>query len=313
MIISPAPNPKPKPHQLLAPILAAEVVAPQHFLFSLHAPAIAIQAQAGQFLHVLPRDNFSYDPFLRRAFSILDARPESGEIDILFRAGGKGTTRLSKSTIGEYLDVIGPLGRPFDLSLFHVKHDEGQQNLKPILVGGGVGVPPLVFLAKSFVKAGISPVAVIGARRGVEVLGVQRLEEWGIETRVCTEDGSAGQMGRVTGPLEVELQKSANPQGRSQGQPQVVIYACGPLPMLRAVADLAKRFGVPCQVSMEENMPCGIGVCNGCVVAMKTGETGTRGVMTDSSSGSEREDERYQRICVTGPAVWADRVEWEAI
>lgn len=299
----------------MATILAFQEVAPRHFLMTLSAPNVARAARAGQFVHVLPREARLFDPLLRRAFSIMAARPDTGEIDILFRVEGSGTAQIAAKSAGESLDLIGPLGQPFDLRLFHVKQPEHERQLtpkadillpvewessadiRPVLVGGGVGVPPLIFLGKTFRAARLEPLTLIGARSAAEVLGVAQLGELRIETRVATDDGSDGHTGRVTELLEIALQNG----------PRAVVYACGPLPMLRAVAALSARYQAPCQVSLEENMPCGIGVCNGCVVAMKVGASSHQSAAQNAS-----DYERYQRVCVAGPALWADRVDWEA-
>ncbi len=244
------------------------------------------------------------------------------EIDILFRVEGRGTAQIAGKHRGETLDVLGPLGQPFDLSLFHVKQDENQGGRQgdeqsgnraiemgvrtPILVAGGVGVPPMVFLGATLKAMGIEPLMLIGARSAGEFLGLDDFRQLQIETRTATDDGSAGHAGRVTQLLEFALQT----------QPRAVVYACGPLPMLRAVAQMAARFGAACQVSLEENMPCGIGVCNGCVVAMKA--DAEAGCETEGESQKEKANlkggdyGRYRRICVAGPALWANEVDWEA-
>lgn len=270
---------------VLAPLVCIQNVAPLHFQLSFAAPAIAARAQAGQFVHVLPRAATACDPLLRRAFSILGVR--GAEVDILFRVEGRGTLELSTLRGGDVLDVIGPLGRPFDLTPFHVK-----QPPLALLVGGGVGVPPLIFLAQTLRARQEQPLCLIGARTQADVLGATELAEIGVEARIATDDGSLGHAGRVTDLLENAL--SALPPERSG-----VVYACGPFPMLKAVAKVAARFGARAQVSLEENMPCGIGVCNGCVVAMKP-----------SSESSDYG--RYRRICIEGPAIWAHEIDWEA-
>lgn len=298
----------PLPQQLLARVISNRNVAPQHFSMEFLAPHIAQNAQAGQFVHVLPREAHGCDPLLRRAFSIMVTRGDG--IEILFRVGGNGTLRLSQVRAGETLDVLGPLGQPFDKELFHVKQEGGALR-RPILIGGGVGVPPMVFLGKTFKETGFEPLMLLGARGADEVLATDEFRALGVETRIATDDGSLGHQGRVTDLLEVALQSSAPTLVSSLPPdsllPQAVIYACGPLPMLRAVAAMAARFGVPCQVSLEENMPCGIGVCNGCVVAMKQDKASTTDKAADSEYG------RYRRICVAGPAVWASEVDWEAV
>lgn len=264
----------------LAPVVANMNVAPRHFAMILDAPDIAATAQAGQFVHVLTRDASNRDPFLRRAFSIMAVR--APHIEILFRVEGRGTAWLSEVQAGETVDLLGPLGNPFDLAPFHVK-----QGLQPILVGGGVGVPPMVFLGETLKQAGHEPLAIVGARSKPEVLCEPQFANLAIECRVATEDGSHGRLGRVTNLLEEALQEN----------PEAVVYSCGPWPMLRAVAAVAEKYGALCQVSMEENMPCGVGVCNGCVVATQP-------------SGQSTDFERYRRVCIEGPAMWSTEIDW---
>jgi dihydroorotate dehydrogenase electron transfer subunit len=188
--------------------------------------------------------------------------------------------------VGDIIDLLGPLGRPFDLSIFHGKQEDLPT---PILVGGGVGVPPMVALGETLTRMNLAPLAIIGARSAPEILCEVQFAALGITPLITTEDGSLGRAGRVTALLEEALERDRN----------AVVYSCGPFPMLRAVAALAACYGARCQVSMEENMPCGIGVCNGCVVAMLAGD----------SNASDYE--RYRRICIEGPAVWADEIDWE--
>ena len=293
------PQPSPRTAQMVA-VLETRNVAPQHFLLTLQAPLIAAQARAGQFVHILPRNLAGSDPFLRRAFSIMAVEKET--IQVLFRTQGRGTAFLSQARRGDVLDVLGPLGQPFDLAPFHVKHhvqSAARSVATPtaILVGGGVGVPPLVFLGKTLRAMGCEVEAVIGARTATDILGEADFQECEIPVHVATDDGSRGHQGRVTHLLELSLDRVAQNSGS-----EAVVYACGPWPMLKAVAEVASRRKTRCQVSMEENMPCGIGVCNGCVVEMKNENPNTGRI------GSEYD--RYQRICVAGPAVWADEIEW---
>jgi dihydroorotate dehydrogenase electron transfer subunit len=264
----------------LAPVISNTNVAPRHYAMILEAPKIASVARAGQFVHVLTRDASNRDPFLRRAFSIMAVREP--HIEILFRVEGRGTAWLSEVEPGQVVDLLGPLGNPFDLEPFHVK-----QGLQPILVGGGVGVPPMVFLGETLKEQGLEPLAIVGARSQAEVLCEPQFANLAIPCLIATEDGSQGRQGRVTLLLEEALTEN----------PNSVVYSCGPWPMLHAVAAVAARFGALCQVSMEENMPCGIGVCNGCVVAMKQESEGT-------------DFERYRRVCIEGPAMWATEIDW---
>lgn len=276
-----------------------------YYCLTVKAPHVALSARAGQFIHVLPRTSESNDPLLRRAFSIMQAKNE--QIDILFRVGGPGTRLLAQKNIGEEVDFLGPLGLPFaqmDLTL---------SNSTVIMVGGGIGVPPMVMLGRQLSDENPTRDVemLIGARTNGDVLCVDFFDKYGIPVEIATDDGSVGQRGQVTQLLKERLRtigerKRSNivfaterQEERSQNasgfRNDVVVYACGPWPMLRAVARLCSDFQVPCQVSMEENMPCGIGVCNGCVVPMLNGDN---------------EYSMYRRTCIEGPPMWAHQIKW---
>jgi dihydroorotate dehydrogenase electron transfer subunit len=280
----PGENTLPVVHDLT--IMAQTEVAPEHFRLTLNSTYIARQAKAGQFVHILPRAANTRDPLLRRAFSILSVKGDS--FDVLYRVSGRGTSCMSKWDAGETVSVLGPLGKPFP-SLAEYS----------LLVGGGVGVPPLAMLASS--AQGQKVVALIGARTASDVIAVQDLTEYGAAVEVATDNGSAGHHGFVTELLREKLEQAAK-SGESPIQPTV--YSCGPLPMLQRVAALCRDFNVQCYVSLEEAMPCGIGVCNGCVVPIH-------------SSAHEDADTvdgyaRYKRICIDGPVLPAQDVDWSA-
>lgn len=292
MTLSPLQNEKPTPTRRFwrTPILGKTEVAPRHFQLRLGAPGLAQLARPGQFLHVksqpiaLETSISSFgDPLLRRAFSIMAADDEA--VEILFRVEGQGTALLAGAHVGEFLDILGPLGQGFDIGLFHVKHNTP----RAILVGGGVGVPPLVFLAAHLKTLGANICAILGARTGEDVLCEKEFADLDVPTEVCTDDGSRGLHGRVTDLLKPHLQK-----------PNALVLACGPLLMLRAVAELCQTSGQQCQVSLEENMPCGVGVCNGCVVRVRP------------HFSPESDDYRlYRRICVEGPVCRGEEIDWE--
>ena len=293
-------------------------VAPRHFTLRLAAPQLASNALPGQFVHVLTRPQAtadaptfgSFDPLLRRAFSIMDVDAEQGTVELLFRVEGRGTALLSSARVGDTIDLIGPLGQPFDLSpfgigassggMFHVKQREFA-HARALVVGGGVGVPPLVFLGVILSDNHVLVEALIGARGCDEVIGKAAFEQMGIAVQVATDDGSVGHRGRVTELLQRELARDD----------RAVVYACGPWPMLRAVAAICEQAEVPCQVSLEEAMPCGIGVCNGCVVRAKTPFAAPEQPDQEERVGDEWSPyHQYRRICVEGPACWAHEIDW---
>jgi dihydroorotate dehydrogenase electron transfer subunit len=214
---------------------------------------------------------------LRRAFSI--AATQDDTFDIVYRVEGRGTTLLSRHQRGDIMDVLGPLGVPFAPPAAH-----------NILVGGGVGVPPLAMLAAQHrADPTYSMTGIIGARSKDYLVCVDDLEQNGIAVSIATDDGSVGTQGRVTELLEPMLDRLL------PGAERPLVYSCGPLLMLRAVAKLCATYNVPCQVSLEESMPCGVGVCNGCVVPLLHA--------TDDYGA-------YRRICVDGPVMWAHEIAW---
>ena len=265
--------------QTVAPVVFQREVAPRHFRLRLSASEIASQARAGQFVHVLPRPEFLREPLLRRAFSILAV--DGDDFEILYRVEGRGTALMARWKSGDSVDVLGPLGNGF------APLPAAAAAQRAVLVGGGVGVPPLAMLASTRADSH-QIVALVGARSAEEVICREEFETFDVPLRVATDDGSTGHRGLVTDLLKTELETDI----------RAIVYACGPLPMLRAVARLCAQFDVPCQVSLEENMPCGVGVCNGCVVPV---------------AGAGDDFGRYRRICVEGPALWAHEIDWQQL
>jgi dihydroorotate dehydrogenase electron transfer subunit len=242
-----------------------------YFRLAVRAPDIAPLVQPGQFAHVrvLPMK----EALLRRPFSIFQAAGDT--FSILYKNVGNGTERLSRMRAGEELSAIGPLGHGFTIP------QAGGDT--PLLVAGGYGMAALYLLAQRSPQKGI---VFAGGRRRVDILCEKEFQSLGWEVRVTTEDGSHGERGLVTQPLQAELRRNA--AGRK-------LFACGPTPMLKAVAGIAKEFRVPAELSMDEHMCCGVGVCLTCVIPVKTGA-----------------DWEYQRTCTEGPVFDSRRVVWEA-
>ena len=217
------------------------------------------------------------DPLLRRPFSIHRLLHENGVVtgmEILYRVVGNFTGQLAEMKPSETIDLLGPLGHGFSLPA---------ENATPVLAAGGIGVAPLVFLAESLNAAGIRmnhTAVFLGGRSDADILCIDDFSRLGMKVRVATEDGSAGEKGLVTAPLEAYL---------AEHRPGI-IYACGPHGMLEAVYALAARHGIPCEVSIETVMACGLGICMGC--AVKTAD----------------HPEGYRHICKDGPVFEASRV-----
>ncbi|MFA6320275.1 MAG: dihydroorotate dehydrogenase electron transfer subunit [Candidatus Omnitrophota bacterium] len=240
---------------------------------------LAGKAKPGQFVEV--RCSAGSDPLLRRPLGI--HRIIKGGAELLYEVVGKGTDILSQKKKGEELDLIGPLGNGFDVP--------GRKGIA-ILVAGGNGVAPLFALAEKIEKLGWKVKVLIGARHNTHILCEKEFKSLGAEVIVATEDGSKGHKGLVTHLLKTEL------AGAQTGK-VVNVYACGPMGMLKAVANIARDYRAPCQVSLEERMACGVGVCLGCPVKIKIGH------------GINEAGYTYKMVCKDGPVFDAEEVFWE--
>ncbi len=248
-------------------------VAEAVFLICLEAPEIALRARPGQF--VMLRVGRGWEPLLRRPFSICGVR-DTTHILVLYQVVGRGTELLAGRRPGQTLPVLGPLGRGFRLP-------PGTQ--RAILVGGGMGIAPLLFLARTLRQP---PAVFLCGYAAASRVIPGWLFDPGRRPRVVTEDGSAGSAGLVTDHLAAEM--AAYRPGRAE------IYACGPRAMLREVIRLAEKAGLPCQVSLEAVMACGVGACQGCVVRAGTG-TGPA----------------FYRVCRDGPVFAANLLDREEL
>lgn len=234
--------------------------APGYRELVLRAPAAAAAARPGQFLHVLcgepPRGDGAYR-YLRRPVSLFRVDRTAGTVSLLFRVLGEGTRWLAARRPGEAVSALGPLGRGFPVDLF------GGGEAIALLAGGGVGIPPLCFLAGELRRRGVPVRAFLGARGAADLLGEADFARAGVPVAVATDDGSRGHRGFVTDLLAAALDE----------HPQALIFACGPLPMLRAVQGMAAGRAVPAYLSVEERMACGVGACLGCPVKVAAGDT----------------------------------------
>jgi dihydroorotate dehydrogenase electron transfer subunit len=263
------------PRQVFAPILANDEIIADHKVIICEAPIIAALARPGHFVNALTAERT--DPLLRKPFSIYTVDRERGQISLLYSIVGATTQGMAHKIPGDTLDLVGPLGG-------RIFRPDDRPGATHIMVGGGYGVPPLVFLARELQITQVDPklLFIIGARRKDLLLCQTELTAANVDARAATEDGSHGTPGRVTDVLEPVLRERS-------GQP-VTVYCCGPTPMMRAVGDLCQSLGVPCQLSVEVSMPCGIGVCMGCVLDLTDG--------------------RRVRCCVDGPVFEASEVKW---
>ncbi|MBI3323345.1 MAG: dihydroorotate dehydrogenase electron transfer subunit [Candidatus Omnitrophica bacterium] len=271
-------------------------IAPDHYLLRLKSPAAARRARPGQFAHILCGDGGRRGqfpsgavPFLRRPLSIFDADPKRGTFDVIYKVVGLGTAALARIPVGERVDFLGPLGRPFELP---------PAAGAVWLVGGGVGIPPLFFLAKSLVESGrrVRVEAFLGARTKGWVICAPEFRRIGVPVRAATDDGTLGRRGSVVDCWENALRRAEIASPPSGARNDGVAVICGPTPMMAAAARLAARRGIPALVSLEERMGCAMGCCMGCVV-----EVGTEPVHSHA---------RFQRVCTEGPVFDAGEIVW---
>lgn len=236
------------------------------FSIVINAPEITHRAEAGQFVHITCGEA----NLLRRPISICDV--ENDTLRFVFQVKGDGTQWLSMRKVGDVLDILGPLGHGYDCDWL------GE---RPVFIGGGIGVPPMLYTMKCAKRKGLKPAAILGFRNQDAVILEEEFASLG-ETYVATDDGSYGTHGFVTEVLEANIAQFTS------------VCACGPKPMLRAIAQMAKAHDLPCQVSLEERMGCGIGACLVCACQLK-GENG---------------ETKYGHVCKDGPVFNAQEVDW---
>lgn len=232
--------------QTLSPVTRLRSVAPNIFVLSFSAAGIAAQIKPGQFINI--KINEFGLPFLRRPFSVY--RVDGDEIEIIFNVVGLGTTLLSQKRPGDVVDIIGPLGSPYDLA------GDFQTAL---LVGGGLGIAPLPMITSFLTKTKTTLVTFLGARTADQIVPAHL-----VNIQIATDDGSSGFHGTVVDLLRSELDRERYPAPK--------LFACGPHPMLSALAALAGDRDIPCEISLESAMACGIGICQGCPVELRSGE-----------------------------------------
>ena len=267
-----------------APIVSVDHLDGAQHVVRVDCPGIAERALPGSFVHLRCDSQLS----MRRPMSIMRASAEHGWVDILYKSHGEGTRLLASKASGDLLNLIGPIGRPFTLAGYRPR---------PLLIGGGVGIPPMIFLAEHMRRQAerLHPLVLMGSEvpfpfrsrpstmmvQGLPdgVIGAMPLlEDWSIPSRLASQQGFAGCFdGFVTDLARAWLERQAE-------RDNVEIFACGPTPMLRAVAALARDYALPCQISLEEYMACAVGSCAGCTVLVST-PTGPA----------------MKRVCVDGP------------
>ena len=259
----------------------------------LKAPETSAHAKPGQFVHIQCNESI----FMRRPMSIMRSDSKNKMIEILYKVHGAGTDALSNKKIGDKIDLIGPIGQPFKMKSY---------KKRPLLIGGGVGIPPMIFLAEHIKNTtkNLNPLVLMGSEipfpfknQPSKIIinempsdvtaSMTLLEDWKIASRLTSLKDYAGCFGgHVTELADIWLEKLDPDQLE-----EVEIFSCGPTLMLKAVSKLAKKYNLSCQVSLEEYMACAVGGCAGCTVLIKT------------ENGNE-----MKRVCVDGPVFEAKNV-----
>jgi dihydroorotate dehydrogenase electron transfer subunit len=276
-----------------AEVLGHEAHAGDQYLLQVKAPQIADCAKAGQFAHIECGPGLP----MRRPISIMRVDEKKGTVDFLYKVFGEGTRLLAQRKVGETISLLGPIGNRFESHM---------DKPRALLIGGGVGIPPMVFLADTLreVQGAYDPFVIMGSEvpfpfksvpskfmvPGVPadvIAAMPLMEEWGIPSRLASLQGYPGVFeGYVTDLARAWLDALTEDQ-----QKEVAVFACGPHPMLEAVARLAAEYHLPCQVSLEEFMACAVGGCAGCVVEVQTPK-----------------GPAMKRVCVDGPVFEAATV-----
>lgn len=254
-------------------------VGPHYFKLTLLSQYLASHAQPGQFVNV--RCSESFNPLLRRPISLHRINAGQGMIELLYEVVGTGTELLSRSSVGREIDLLGPLGEGFKLGPAKKIH---------VLVGGGMGIAPLMALAESLVSKVQSPRSAavyvfIGAKTKNRILCEDDFRKTTDQILVGTDDGSYGEKGFISDAMSNFINNDLSTLDIGQTS----IYSCGPRPMLKAVAEIAAQKKIDCQVSLEERMACAIGACKGCATKTRSG---------------------YKMVCKDGPVFDAKELIW---
>ena len=282
-----------KAHRGSIQVLDCQILAHYQFegdqyILTLDSPEIAKATKPGQFVHITVSDSLA----MRRPISIMSVDTDNGTFDLLYKVVGEGTRQLAERKIGEVLSIIGPIGNGFELT----------DKKLPLLIGGGVGMPPMIAIAQQMKDTNHDPFVILGSEvpfpftPELSKIGnpcpnashtMPLLEEWNVACRLASLQDYEGVFKGYVTDLAREYLNTLSTDELAQ----VEVYSCGPHPMLEAVAKLAKEYDLPCQVSLEEYMACAVGGCAGCVVEVQT-DTGPA----------------MKRVCVDGPIFDATTV-----
>ncbi len=275
------------PIDINAVVISNERLSRDYSVLTLAAPEVGARTEPGQFVMVRPSE--STGPLLRRPFSVFEVlRNQQGDvsgISLLNKRAGPSTSRLYDLEVGDRVACLGPLGRPFNAVA---------PPTEAWMVAGGVGLAPFATLAETLASMHTKTTLFYGARSASELFYLDFFERLGVRLVLATEDGSRGVKARVTGPLEEALVQKMNSREHRAAK-AAMLYACGPEPMLAAVAKIAAQYHQPSQVSVERVMGCGLGGCYSCVVPVRHGD----------------EHAHLVRSCINGPVFDGAELVWD--
>lgn len=268
-----------------AEVIKQNEVSRGYFRLTLAAPEVAVAARPGQFLHV--SCGKTYDPLLRRPVSIHAVDRQKGEVSLLYRVAGRGTTLLSGQKEGESISILGPLGNGFT-------KPAGNENV--FVVAGGIGVAPLYFFLQELSELNHNATVLLGASTKEQLICVKEIKDLGHTVLPATDDGSTGHHGTVVELFDLYSRIPLHSCGDYNPDEELtgLVYGCGPAAMLKELCDAIQENGFSGEISLEERMGCGVGACLSCVCKTKDGMDGFR----------------YRRVCAEGPVFPAAEVVW---
>lgn len=269
------------PNSYSSRVLSNTQIGTEIFLMVIESREISSSSNPGNFVQI--KINLGTNIFWRRPFSILET--DNGNFSILYKIAGRGTKALSQIKSGDSLNIIGPLGNQFSLP---------DKKDRVLLIGGGIGIPPLYFWAKRLLELGYGRTDIHffnGAKNNLSLTYLNQIADLGINVYPVTEDGSIGTKGVVIDELNHFLSKNNVPTDR------ISAFSCGPTAMLKSVAETADRYGINCELALETLMPCGFGICMSCAIKVR--------------DATDMEGFNYRRVCRDGPIFKSQEILWE--
>lgn len=253
--------------QIKATIIKNEKIQERYYKMVLETFSSSWKIIPGQFIYI--RINKTLIPLLRRPFSIYELK--GSQFEILYEIKGEGTLLLANKTENQEMDFIGPLGNGFNLKA---------KFKKAVLIGGGIGIAPLLILAQELQRRKKKALIFLGMKNNSLVVFKEDFERVGYPVKIATEDGSFGNKGKITDLLAENLEEG------------IEIFACGPISMYKKISNIIKSYAIKCQVLLEERMGCGIGMCFGCVCKIK-----------------QKRNYKYKRVCIEGPVFYLNKID----